>query len=247
MNARPLDLVTGDWMQDPAVRSCGPAARGVWFDMLCLMWNSPRCGYLQHANGQPMTTEQIARATGTTVMEIAALLVELEEAGVFSRDEKGVIFNRRMVRDEVARQEGPPPKPAKKKKALVPVERPRDELFDAVSFVSGRDPKTCGAQIAVAVNKLKRAGYTPEDVREFGRRFWELCSWARADERERPTPTEISAHIGLLRAGPALLDRTQKPIRGRAGNEIDYASQTLLDALGDESCPTKPTPPSLEN
>jgi hypothetical protein len=68
--------------------------------MLCLMFESVRRGYLQHATGKPVTAEQLARMTGCSTDEVSRLLQELEDSGVFSRTEHGVIFNRRMVRDE---------------------------------------------------------------------------------------------------------------------------------------------------
>jgi biotin operon repressor len=86
-------------MKDPAVRSVTVAARGLWIDMLCLMHESDRRGYLQHATGRPVSAEQLARMTGCSASEVARLLRELEECGVFSRTEAGVIYNRRMVLD----------------------------------------------------------------------------------------------------------------------------------------------------
>jgi hypothetical protein len=80
---------------------------------------------------------------------------------------------------------------------------PRNELFDAVAEVSGLDPKTAGSLIGKVSATLKDAGYSPSEVRDFGKRFWELCPWARDDNRTRPTPPEISKNIGLLRSGPA--------------------------------------------
>jgi DNA-binding Lrp family transcriptional regulator len=95
-----LQFYPGDWMKDPAVRSVTVAARGLWIDMLCLMHESDRRGYLQHATGRPVSSEQLARMTGCSASEVARLLRELEECGVFSRTDAGVIYNRRMVLDE---------------------------------------------------------------------------------------------------------------------------------------------------
>ncbi|GAB4133109.1 MAG: hypothetical protein Kow0040_14930 [Thermogutta sp.] len=94
----------GDWLKDPALRSVSVAARGLWIDLLCLMHESPRRGYLQHANGKPVTTEQIARMTGCSAEEVSQLLQELEYSGVFSCTEHGVIYSRRTVRDEAIRE-----------------------------------------------------------------------------------------------------------------------------------------------
>jgi hypothetical protein len=94
----------GDWMKDPALRSVSLEARGVWMDMLCLMFESDRRGYLQHATGKPVNEEQLARMTGCSTRQVSRLLQELESSGVFSRTEEGTIFSRRMVKDEQTRQ-----------------------------------------------------------------------------------------------------------------------------------------------
>lgn len=84
-------------------------------------------------------------------------------------------------------------------------ERPRNELFDALAEVTGLDPKTAGSALGDASATLSKADppYSPDEVREFGRRFWELCSYAAAKNRTRPTPHEVVKYIGLVRSGPA--------------------------------------------
>ncbi len=94
----------GDWMKDPSLRSVSLEARGLWIDMLCLLFESGRRGYLQHATGKPVTEEQLARMTGCSAKQVSRLLQELENSGVFSRTEHGTIYSRRMVKDEQVRQ-----------------------------------------------------------------------------------------------------------------------------------------------
>ncbi len=79
------------------------------------------------------------------------------------------------------------------------------ELFAAVTEISGLDAKAGGAKIGSATALLLKAEppYTPAEVREFGKRFWQLCPWAADKKRTRPTPHELATNIGLLRAGPA--------------------------------------------
>ncbi len=94
----------GDWMKDTDLRSVSSGARGLWIDMLCLMHESGRRGYLQ-VNGRPASLEQIARMTGNSTEEATRYLQELETSGVFSRTKDGIdgdgcIYSRRMVRDE---------------------------------------------------------------------------------------------------------------------------------------------------
>ena len=72
----------GDWMKDPGLRSVSLEARGLWIDMLCLLFESGRRGYLQHATGKPVTNEQLARMTGSSPEQVSRLLQELEGQGV---------------------------------------------------------------------------------------------------------------------------------------------------------------------
>jgi hypothetical protein len=90
----------GDWMKDPALRLVSVSARGLWMDILCLMFESPQRGFLEHQNGKPIAADQLARVVGERLPETRKLLKELEDAGVYSVDERGVIFSRRMVREE---------------------------------------------------------------------------------------------------------------------------------------------------
>lgn len=94
----------GDWMKDPALRAVSIGARGLWIDMLCLMFESDRRGYLAHKNGNLVSPIQLARMTGCTAEEVATYLKELEDSGVFSSTEHGIIYSRRMIRDERKRQ-----------------------------------------------------------------------------------------------------------------------------------------------
>jgi hypothetical protein len=99
MGKRPsFQFYPRDWLGDPAVRSVSRAARGMWIDMLCLMFESDRKGYLM-LSGKPATLEQIACMTGCPADEASRLVSELEASGVFSRADDGAIFNRRMARD----------------------------------------------------------------------------------------------------------------------------------------------------
>jgi hypothetical protein len=78
---------------------CSLPARGLWADCLCYMHFAKRRGYLEHPNGNPITAAELARMTGGALSQIERALAELERCGIYSRDESGSIFNRRMVRD----------------------------------------------------------------------------------------------------------------------------------------------------
>lgn len=94
-----MKFFPSDWRADPALRCCSLEARGLWIDMLCIMHEADPRGHLL-INGQPMTERMLASLTGTDESTVSRLQTELETAGVFSRSNKGVIYSRRMTRDE---------------------------------------------------------------------------------------------------------------------------------------------------
>ncbi len=96
MSAPWLKFFPSDWRADPSLRMCSIAARGLWIEMLCVMHEATPRGTLR-VNGKTVSDKQLAILAGCS--NIGALLQELEEAGVFSREPDGTIFSRRMMRD----------------------------------------------------------------------------------------------------------------------------------------------------
>lgn len=91
-----------DWRKDPALSACSLASRGLWIELMCVAHEGGTYGVLS-INGKPMAPAQMARMVGESPSTVVKLLAELEDAGVFSRDEQGCIFSRRMVKDERVR------------------------------------------------------------------------------------------------------------------------------------------------
>ena len=87
-----------DWLSDAELRRCSPAARGLWMDMLCLAAQAEPQGYLAK-DGEPLEPKRIARNASMSEKEAVRLIAELEGEGVFSRDARGRIYSRRMVRE----------------------------------------------------------------------------------------------------------------------------------------------------
>jgi hypothetical protein len=94
----------GDWMKDPNLRRCSRAARGMWVDILCLMFECEDRGVLS-TGGEPWSDEDIAAAVGGDIAEGLSCISELLRKGVAHRNQSGAIFSRRMARDEQIRQE----------------------------------------------------------------------------------------------------------------------------------------------
>lgn len=89
-----------DWRSDPRLRLCSAAARGVWIDIISFMMEAEPFGHLL-INGRAPSVDVIAALTVTPAKIVSAALEELEENGVFSVTEAGVIYSRRMVKDAV--------------------------------------------------------------------------------------------------------------------------------------------------
>ena len=91
-----------DWLTDAALRMVSIGARGLWIDMLCLMHQGTQYGFLK-VNNKVIHNLNLARMVGSTIQEVEGWLEELNSAGVYSIDEFGCIYSRRMIRDEKLR------------------------------------------------------------------------------------------------------------------------------------------------
>ncbi|MFT8946013.1 MAG: hypothetical protein ABF876_05460 [Acetobacter aceti] len=80
---------------------CSLAAQGLWMRLLCFMARAETYGYLVH-RGKAPGLERISCIVRKPPAEVGPLMRELEKAGVFDRDENGIIFSRRLVADRRA-------------------------------------------------------------------------------------------------------------------------------------------------
>jgi hypothetical protein len=81
------------------VATLGLDEQAIWMRMLCKMHWAKRRGYLEHPSGAQISSEDLARLVGQPVKVVQEALDTMERIGVFSREQSGVIFCRRMVRD----------------------------------------------------------------------------------------------------------------------------------------------------
>lgn len=99
-----MPFYVGDWLKCPEVKVLPPDLRGLWFDMICYMWESVERGVMVKPNNQPYTREEIVRMIGLDSSGSGSWLDKLIDNGVCSVRSDGAIFSRRMVRDEDIRQ-----------------------------------------------------------------------------------------------------------------------------------------------
>ncbi len=94
-----------DWGDDPGLQMCSLAARGLWIEMLRLMHKGTPYGHLQLNGGAPVTPERLAQYVRSDLASVTSALQELESGSVYSKNDNGIIFSRRMVRDEELRRQ----------------------------------------------------------------------------------------------------------------------------------------------
>ncbi|GAJ07527.1 unnamed protein product, partial [marine sediment metagenome] len=93
-----------DWFAAFDARLCSLAARGLWIDMLGIMWKAEIRGTLT-VNGKQADNKTLAKIIGAHVSEIRPLLKELEMNNVFSRLDDGTIICRRLFRESGRKEE----------------------------------------------------------------------------------------------------------------------------------------------
>ncbi|KQT52257.1 MULTISPECIES: hypothetical protein [unclassified Aureimonas] len=94
-----LKFYPADWRADPALRMCSLAARGLWIEMLAIMHEAEPRGHLL-INGKAVSVRHLSSLVGASEEQVADLMSELAEAGVYSAKRNGVLYSRRMERDE---------------------------------------------------------------------------------------------------------------------------------------------------
>lgn len=93
----------GDWLKCPEVRALAPDYRGLWFDLICYMWESTERGVMIKPNGQPYSDKEIIRMVGLDNQNTGLWLTHLLDNGICFRRDDGCIYSKRMIRDEEIR------------------------------------------------------------------------------------------------------------------------------------------------
>lgn len=100
-----MHFYVGDWRKDPGVQSLDYEHRGVWMELLMFMDQNDDRGYLT-LNGEPMSDEEIANLLGLPEAKSKQMVSKILANRVASQDEEtGIIYNRKMVREEELRRQ----------------------------------------------------------------------------------------------------------------------------------------------
>jgi hypothetical protein len=89
-----------DYLGDQEIALLPLDAQGMWVRVVCVMQGALKRGFLQDKNGSPLSSKAIGILTGRTEQEVENLLRIIVESGVFSKTKNGVIYCRRISKEE---------------------------------------------------------------------------------------------------------------------------------------------------
>lgn len=224
MSEKPwLKFYPRDWRGDQAVRVVSLPARGLWIDMLCIMYEGTPYGHLT-VGAQPMSDAELARLAGSTVEVVQALLVELLAARVARRTRGGVIYSKRMIEDDKRAKAG-------RKAKLEALEKERERRGPsrgASSPPSTQRPearaKDKGPNSPLSLSEAKNSFSGPKEVRdlflsEFGeawcRSYLDGCDWQDVPFKAL-TPETAFAAKKIIADARKLLWSEEISVLGRA-------------------------------
>lgn len=184
-------LFWADVENDPCLKDCSMGAQGFWMTrMLPICARAKRRGYLLH-NGAAPTIEQLVKWSGQKAEDITSWIEELGRKGVYSVTEDGIIYNRRIVRQEL--KKAATDKPTLTEKQLA------DKAIEAMLVQEAKEAERKAKQRA-RKNK-SRAAKREADARAKMEAFDAMAaateaSDARAASRDTPVDSHGTGPLG---------------------------------------------------
>lgn len=97
-----FQMYPSEWLADPELNACCLAARGLWISACCVMHECKPYGHLT-VNNRAMTDAEAATQCKARLQDYKKYMAELLTKGVAKRNGAGIIYSRRMVKDEALR------------------------------------------------------------------------------------------------------------------------------------------------
>lgn len=245
----------GDSRRDTGIQSCSLEARGFWRELLDLMHFGEPYGHLADAGGGRFTETELARLVGVPPQKARRLIAELRAKNVFSETGNGVIYSRRMVRDEAVRAkraeggakslENPNvPRPKSDRPVAGEAMRtvtgkgyPSNRPSHRSSSGSSRPSPAVADTVAVARNhKSGKAGTDSPLFEEFRKRFYGNDDTRWADVKSQLTKAIRGGcpfEGRLILASPAKLDAALSAVLATPPRDPDMAIVFVLKKLSD--------------
>jgi len=156
-----MQFYPGDWLKDPGLRACSPAARGVWMDVLCLMFEAEQRGVLRVKNGSKLRAISIKKLSKSIAGCKPKLLQELIDNGVMRVARKdGAFYSKRLIREELQRR----------RKAKAGEKGGKQKVSKTEANTQAKTGSSSSSSTSVLTNTLSRArargkSYTIEQVK----------------------------------------------------------------------------------
>lgn len=99
-----IQFYPADWKKDPSVQVLDLEHKGAWIELLFAMHDTSERGRLVLPNGAPIPDSAIAKMLGISEQRWKQMRKRLLAMGTASEDDKGVLYNRRMARDDALRR-----------------------------------------------------------------------------------------------------------------------------------------------
>lgn len=231
----------GDEERDTDLRIVGVAAYGLWKRMLNHMHVAVPRGWLVGTNGKPIEVGDLARLVGEPPSVVKKLLSKLEEHGVFSRTHEGIIYSRRMVRDEhisnvraASGKRGGNPKLLNQHGEESLSKAP--DLVNHPSKQNGKQIPTPAAAAAVAVSRTSNSGKAesaappavPPVFANFTANVLEFCLRFYSDAT-RKRQTDVAEQLrDVLTSRGAKLSKTEI-VRNQSPDRRDAKCREVLE------------------
>lgn len=87
-----------DWRGDLKLQLCKLDIKGLWVELMCIMHDSNKYGYLL-IDGEKPTEEELAFLLRVDIDIFKKLFSELKEKGIIKINEEGIYYSKRMVND----------------------------------------------------------------------------------------------------------------------------------------------------
>lgn len=91
-----MPFYVGDWKKDPGVQALDRYQKSLWFDMICIMWESEDRGYLSF-NNEAIPLNLLANMLGENEKQLKKNIAFFEKLNLFSRDKNGRIYSRKII------------------------------------------------------------------------------------------------------------------------------------------------------
>lgn len=230
-----------DWQADPELRMCSLEARGLWIELLCIMHNAKRRGFLETPQGVQLDDEQTSRLIGAFKDDLYRCKSELLLHGIPSvEEETGIWYCRRMVKEALKAQKCSDAGRSGGGNPLLNKEN-KEDIPEARSHISLKDTfKGASASSILMVEEILNC--RPELRRIRPEEFFSIINNSKANPRQAENHREFIAEMvnslkvpnNPARVYAGFMNSTGKP--KQAGKQSTPSEKTEWDKLIKRGC-----------